>query len=463
MRRALTVALLLAVCAAARAQAQPLPASLVNPGDGGAATAASLAQPTSVAPAPAGGFLLADAGHNSIRWVRPNGVIVTIAGTGALGDDGDGGSALNARLSHPLGIATAPDGSVVIADTGNDRVRKVTPDGRIETIAGTGTEGFSGDRGPATSAELADPVAVAMTPDGGVVFADRGNDRVRRIGPGGEIGTVAGGGTQGDIRQGGSATAAELDGPAGVAVTADGGLLVADAGHHAIRHVSYGVIATVAGSGNPGAAVADGVARDQEMASPSGLTVARDGSFLFADTEASLVRRVRQSGAILTLAGTGRFGDAQHGERALDAELASPSGLAILPSRSVLIAEGGADRIRAVRPNGTVVTVAGRERSRTRPLARQFAAARGTHFYLRGPARVKSGCLLKLVYHTVERGTMRTVARSQRFRSHVEPFDHFVRIRVRLRPGRYKLMARVAGVGRDRVALHVLRNPRKRC
>jgi hypothetical protein len=209
-------------------------------GDGGLATKAKLRLPTDVEPTPDGNIYVADSLNNRIRVVAPSGIMATVA-----------------RLPV-TGIAATVDGSLVVTD-GFSSIRRVDPSGRISTIAGNPDEvGFSGDGGPASRARLKQPAGVAATTDGGFVFADFGNSRIRRVSPSGVITTVAGrgrfdalGGT-GFSGDGGPAVAARLSQPCGVATTPDGGILIADTGNDRIRMVSpQGLIRTVAGSGRP--------------------------------------------------------------------------------------------------------------------------------------------------------------------------------------------------------------------
>jgi Fibronectin type III domain/NHL repeat len=213
-------------------------------GDGGPATAAALNDPSGVAVMPDGGYLIADAGNDRVRRVFPDGTINTVAGTGTYGFSGDGGPATAAALQAPIGVAVMPDGGFVIADAAAARVRRVSPTGIITTVAGTGTRGISGDGGPATAAQIYDPQGVAAMPDGGFLIAD-GDYVVRRVSPTGIITTVAGTGVQGSSGDGGPATAAQLNVPNAVAVTADGGFLIADTGNAAIRLVDAGFATAV--------------------------------------------------------------------------------------------------------------------------------------------------------------------------------------------------------------------------
>jgi streptogramin lyase len=210
-------------------------------GDGGAATDASLQDPFDVATTPEGGYYIADKRNHRIRKVNANGMISTVAGTGISGFSGDGGSATNARLSSPSGVATGPDGSLYIADTANFRVRRVdVATGKISTIAGSGTEGGSGDDGPATAATLsADVRDITVSPDGAIYIADAGNHKIRRVSPSGMITTVAGTGiSDGNLGEGGPAIEASLSYPMDVAVGPEGSIIIADSGRSLIRKVT---------------------------------------------------------------------------------------------------------------------------------------------------------------------------------------------------------------------------------
>jgi sugar lactone lactonase YvrE len=193
--------------------------------------------PRGVATFPDGRVLVPDTGGNRVRLVETDGTIRTVAGTGVAGFSGDGGPAVAAELSHPFGVGPLPDGGFLVADTGNARVRRVWPDGRITTVAGDGIDGYAGDGGPAVDAELSAVHNVAAVPGGGFLFADTGNNRVRLVRADGTIVTIAGTGTAGFAGDGGPATAAQLDQPKAVALTAAGGVLVADALNDRVRLV----------------------------------------------------------------------------------------------------------------------------------------------------------------------------------------------------------------------------------
>jgi hypothetical protein len=207
-------------------------------GDGGPATAAEIFDPNGLAVLPDGGFLIAD-GDYVVRRVFPDGTITTVAGTGVQGFSGDGGPATAAQLNLPYSVAVTPDGGFLIADSGNRRVRRVSPTGIITTVAGTGVPGSSGDGGAATAAQLNDPTGLATTPDGGFLVADFFGNRVRRVSPTGVISTLAGTGNLAVFRNGdgGPATAANIDLPFAVALTPSGGFVFSEEGNAAVRFV----------------------------------------------------------------------------------------------------------------------------------------------------------------------------------------------------------------------------------
>jgi Collagen triple helix repeat (20 copies)/NHL repeat len=316
-------------------------------GDAGVATAAQLNGPLGVAATADGGFLIADTNVNRVRRVAPDGTITTVAGTGTPGGAGDGGPATAAQLNFPAGVAATPDGGFLIADANNQRVRQVSPGGTISTVAGTGTAGSAGDDGPATAAQLAGPKGVATTADGGFLIADTANHRVRRVSPGGTITTVAGT-TQGFSGDGGLATAAQLAFPRGVAETADGGFVIADANNNRVRRVSPGGTITTAVGSTAGFSGDGGPATAAQLMVPSGVAATADGGFLIADTSNQRVRRVSPGGTITTVAGNGMFGFSGDGGLATAAQLDFPSGVAATAEGGLLIADRDNSRIRFV-------------------------------------------------------------------------------------------------------------------
>ncbi len=314
-------------------------------GDGGPATQAELSFPTALALSSNGDLYIADSGNNRIRMVSPSGVITTVAGTGVAGFSGDGGPAPQAELSFPTAIALSSTGALLIADGGNRRVREVSPTGTITTVAGNGTLGLSGDGGPATQAGLSEPLGVAAGP-GGIYVADAWNDVVRRILPSGVIETVAG-------------AADGLQFPVAVALNAAGDIFVADWSNRVIEVTPSGAARTVAGTGVAGFSGDGGPAVKAELDRPSGLAVAPNGDLYIADSGNNRIRMVSPNGIITTIAGTGVAGFSGDGGPAVKAELNDPEGLAIGPGGGLYIADSHNQRIREVLPGGAIRTVAG--------------------------------------------------------------------------------------------------------
>jgi hypothetical protein len=318
-------------------------------GDGGPATSAGLQQPMAVAWLGDGSALVADFGNHRIRRISPSGQITTVAGSGTDGYSGDGGPATSARLSWPIDVEPTADGGFLIADLGNKRVRRVSPAGLITTVAGTGQGGSQGDGGPATSARLGAPTGIAVTADGGFLVADASAQRVRRVSPDGTITGVAGNGTAGGAGDEGAAVAAQLNAPVGVAALPDGGFLVAEYEGHRIRRVSAaGVITRVAGIGSAGFSGDGGAATAAGLNKPVGVSTTPDGGFLIGDSLNGRVRKVSADGTIATVAGSGWRGYAGDGGPAVLAQLRSPAAAVESPSGAILIADNEDSRLRLV-------------------------------------------------------------------------------------------------------------------
>ena len=291
--------------------------------------------------------------------VAAPGDINTVAGTGSEGFSGDGGPASSAELSYPYGVALDASGNLYFADLGNNRVRKVNGTGTITTVAGAGSYGFSGDGGPATSAELAQPTGVAVDSSGDLYIADNSNNRVRKVDSSGTITTVVGGGISG-LGDGGPATAAQLNQPVGVAVDGSGNLYIADAGNSRVRKVDgSGTITTVAGTGGFGFSGDGGPATAAQLNSPYGVALDGSGNLYIGDTGNQRVRRVNGSGTISTVAGTGTQGFSGDGGPATAAQLRDPVGVALDGSGNLYIADSANSRVRKVDGTGTISTVAG--------------------------------------------------------------------------------------------------------
>ncbi len=324
-------------------------------GDGGPATNAALSYPTSVAIDSAGNLYIADNGNRRIRMVTPGGTISTVAGNGHLpqGYSGDGGPATSATLANPVGVAVGSAGNFFIADSGNQRVRMVTPGGTISTVAGDGLQGDAGDGGPATSAELLYPLGVAVDSAGNLFIADTSNHRIRMVTPGGTISTVAGSSNGGYAGDGGPATSAELHCPAGVAVDSAGDLFIADTYNSRIRMVTPGgTISTVAGNGAFGYSGDGGPATSAELNLPNGVAVDSAGNLFIADMDNNRIRMVTPGGTISTVAGGGNSGLGDGGP-ATSATLAYPNGVAVDSTGDIYVADTDNGEIRLLVPQGT--------------------------------------------------------------------------------------------------------------
>ena len=271
-----------------------------NAGDGGAAASAQLNSPQGLAVDSSGNLYIADAGNHKVRKVT-NGTISTLAGSGTAGFGGDGGAAGSALLNLPYGVALDAAGNVYIAEFASNRVRRVGTNGNIATIAGNGVSGYSGDGGQATSAMLNGPQSVAVDGNGNVYIADTGNNRVRRVTAGGAISTFAGIGGAGSTGDGGPATSAIVGNPVAVAIDSVGNLYIAD-GSSRIRKVFLsGVISTIAGTGAQGYSGDGGAALNARLNGPDGIALASNGTVLVSDSANNAVRALQVASAGITV------------------------------------------------------------------------------------------------------------------------------------------------------------------
>ena len=316
---------------------------------------------------------IADGRNNRVRRVDgATGIIQTVAGNGTRGFSGDGGQAQNAALALPLDVALDAAGNLYISDYDNNRIRKVTPGGVISTLAGNGNLSYSGDGGLATQAALYNPWGVAVGPDGYVYIADSGNNRIRKVGPPGcgpqscVISTAIGSGAWGFAGDGGAAAGATLRTPSDVAFDSVGNMLIADWGNHRIRRVAGGIINTIAGGGTvgPTGGVGDGgPAVGAVLRYPAQVTVDGAGIVYITDTQQRRVRMV-QNGTITTLAGTGTAGDGGDGGAAVNADMYPPYGVAIQAgvvwiATTTDLAKSQHNRVRRVDAARTIVSVVG--------------------------------------------------------------------------------------------------------
>ncbi len=322
-----------------------------NSGDGGHAARADLSRPIRIDIDKAGNLYLTDSDNNTVRKVSSNGIITTIAGIGSEGFTGDGGPATQAQLNFPIGVAVDGSGNIYICDNLNSAIRKVTAStGIISTLAGNGADGYGGDGGPAAGAILNNPQNVALDAAGNVYISDFGNNRIRKISAAdGMISTVAGTGTQGFSGDGGQATAAQINFPNNVWVDNGGNLIISDAGNNRIRKVNAadGVISTIAGNGARGFAGDGGPALDAQLFGPACAITDQAGNLYFSDRSNHRVRKVAvDTGIITTIAGQGSAGFSGDGLAATASALNSPTGLAFDPLGRLHIADRQNRRVR---------------------------------------------------------------------------------------------------------------------
>ena len=341
-----------------------------NSGDGGPALGAQFSFPMGIAIDAAGNVFVADRDASVVRKIAANGTITTVAGSGTAGYTGDGGAATGAQINGPFGIAVDSGGSLYIADTANNVVRKVSPDGRISTIAGTGTPGYLGDGGAARSAWLNGPEGVAVDAAGNLYIADTFNGRVRRVGADGIITTAAGVGSTGIFSgDGGPAMSAAISLPPDVAVDAAGNLYIADFGNSRVRMVTSGTINTAAGRNNGVPPIDGEEAVNARLEGPTGVTVDRSGNIYFVQSGVGSgtglaqgdykVWKVSAAGILSTLAGNGIASYSGDGSPATAAQFNAPTSVAVAASGVVYIADTQNQRVRAVAPGGTLATLAG--------------------------------------------------------------------------------------------------------
>ena len=318
-------------------------------GDGGAATAAQLGNPYAVTFDPSGNEYIADNQDNVIRKVDLDGNITTVAGNGIAGFAGDGGAATSAELRDPRGLAADQAGDIYISDTGNQRIRELRTDGTITTVAGNGSAGFSGDLGPATTAQINYPRGLAVDAAGNLYIADTANHRVRKFTVGGSISTFAGNGTAGFSGDLGPAASAQLNLPRGLAFDSAGHLFISDSGNNRVREVISGTMTTVAGNGLAGVIGDGGPATSAELNHPFGVGLDAAGNLYIADTLNHRIRVVDGSGNISSIVGicgasSGFRGD---GDLAPTAQLNSPFGIYVDGAGELYVADVNNNRVRA--------------------------------------------------------------------------------------------------------------------
>ena len=344
-------------------------------GDNTAATAAMLDFPTDVALDQAGNLYIADQTNRRIRKVTAaTGIISTVAGVGTTSFNGDNIAATSAILNNPLSVAVDSSGNVFFADTGNQRIRKVTAaTGFITTVAGSGVQGYNGDNIAATNAMLNFPYGVAVDSSGNVYFADSGNNRIRKVTTGsGNITTVVGNGIATYNGDNISAVNATVNNPVGVAVDSSGDVYIADSRNNRIRKVTVatGVITTVAGNGESGFYVDNLLATNAALSNPVSVALDSSKNLYIVDQNNGRIRKLEIStGVLKTVVGSGLqafFGDADN-IPALSAKLNIPTGVAVDSKGNLYISESfvlfnvlqqdtGNHRIRKVNADTQIIT-----------------------------------------------------------------------------------------------------------
>jgi sugar lactone lactonase YvrE len=330
---------------------------------GAPATRVALGQPEDIAFDRHGSMYVSEFSGHRVDRVGATGLLTVIAGTGTAGYSGDGGRAVAAELNAPTGLIAEPDGSLLVADHHNGCIRRVSATGIITRVVGRcGHPGFSGDHGPARQAQLDDPIGIAQDAFGDLYIADEQNHRLRRVSPDGVITTVAGGGGH-HIEQapdGMLGTRIWLRHPSYLAIDPAGNVYMSDFWANVVIRVDRsGHVTHVAGTGTVGFAGDGGPATRAELDFPTGLALTSGGALYITDSFNNRIRKVSRAGVITTVAGTGRAGFAGDGGPALKARLNAPSGIALGPDGSLYIADQANNVVRVITRAGTIRTVAG--------------------------------------------------------------------------------------------------------
>lgn len=298
-------------------------------------------------------------------FAQTAGTIQTIAGSGSQSYSGDGGPAIDAALNVPVEVFADQKGNLFIADQYNNRIRKIAPGGKISTVAGTGVAGFSGDGGPAVDAQLNTPTGIFGDSSGNLYIGDPGNQRIRKVDASGIITTLAGNGAQGYGGDGGAANNATLYNASRVALDASGNVYIADQSNHRIRKVTPGgIITTFAGNGAgtpaTGAFSGDGgPAVDASLNNPTAVAVDGAGVVYIADQFNQRIRKVDLNGTITTIAGTGSAGPGGDGGPATAATLNYPGGITVDSAGNIYFNDDLNFRTRVISAKGIVNTIAG--------------------------------------------------------------------------------------------------------
>ena len=311
----------------------------------GVGAAAQFSGPCAMAVDAQGTLYVVDRSTHRIRTVNSAGVVRTLAGGGSgVGINGGSyadGQGADARFNYPQGIAVDAQGMVYVADTFNNRIRKITPTGTVSTLAGSGEKGFAD--GPSSTAQFSAPFGVAVDAQGMVYVADYGNERIRKISPTGIVSTLAGSGTTGHAD--GAGSEAQFHYPYDLAVDGEGTLYVTDHFAQYIRKVTAtGVVSTLAGTGQEGFQDGPGA----QFNYPRGIDVDAQGTVYVADTFNNRIRNITPKGVVGTLAGTGEAGSIDG--HSYEATFDSPEGIAVGARGEVYVTDWGTNRIRVITP-----------------------------------------------------------------------------------------------------------------
>ncbi len=329
-------------------------------GDGSAATSAQLNLPFAVAVSGSNVYI-SDEVNNRIRLVS-NGTISTYAGDGTAGNSGDGAAATKSEMTNPTGVATDSSGNLYFSDTLSAEVRKISGS-NVNAFAGTPlTHGFGGDAAAATAAFLAFPSGLAIDSSNNVYIADTFNDRIRKVTTDGNIATFAGNGDTGYAGDGGLATSATLNGPEGIAIDTQGNIYIADGTNNRVRKVTTdGKITTIAGSNTAGGFSGDGgPAVNALLNHPRGVAVDGAGNVYIADCFNNRIRMITKDGLIYTIAGTGAPGYSGDGGPAILAQLRFPASVTVSGSNIYVVdSVNHAVRLLTPAPSAPVISTKG--------------------------------------------------------------------------------------------------------
>ena len=275
-------------------------------GDSGLAVNAKINAPHDLVFDAEGNLLIADTGNHRIRKIDRRGIITTIAGDGQALQSNYNGAVPATSLNNPQSLSLDQAGNLLIADTFNHVIRSLDRSGKLTVLAGS-VAGFGGDGGLAINAQMSLPMAVTVAPNGSVFVSDAGNSRIRQITPDGKIKTIAGFGPAADTYgggyagDGGSAEKAKLFSPTDLKCNATGNLYIADSGNHRLRVIRGGVIATIAGNGQQGFNGDSNAATAAELNAPQKLAIAKDGTIYFSDRANHAIRKLNTQGIVQTI------------------------------------------------------------------------------------------------------------------------------------------------------------------